>query len=471
MTSGGQERLIGRRAVLRGAGGAALAGAVGIAGAPGARAGGGRSADVIVVGAGFAGVTAARELRSAGLRPVLLEARDRIGGRTRTADYEGQVIEYGGQWVSDAHTNVMAELRRYGIGTRSGGPTPLRAFFPAAAGGQREVDFAEANDRLNSLLARLFEGSRDYFPRPRDPLFAADVLARHDPLSLRDRLDRLALPEEDGLWLGGVTSVFSGGSSALGGLTALAQSWAGGGHTGQGWNELNEHLVQGGTGALLTAVLADARADLRLNSPVAAVAEEPGRVVVTTWAGARYTAPAVVVAVPVNVWRTISFSPGLPAVHAQATRQGVGVPNVTKLLLRLRGDHRLPFALGPEGSPMSQVVPQAELPDGDQLVVAFSVDPALDPTNLPDVQAKLRTILPGATVRDCRAWSWGRDRWAMGGWAMRRPGQLLRQVPAIHRPHGRVVFASGDVPAAWHGYIEGAIEAGVLGARQALALV
>ena len=55
--------------------------------------------DVIVVGGGFAGVTAAREVALAGRNALLLEARDRLGGRTWTADWNGQQIEYGGGWV------------------------------------------------------------------------------------------------------------------------------------------------------------------------------------------------------------------------------------------------------------------------------------------------------------------------------------------------------------------------------------
>ena len=55
--------------------------------------------DVIVVGGGFAGVTAARECALRGRRTLLLEARDRLGGRTWSADWNGFPIEYGGAWV------------------------------------------------------------------------------------------------------------------------------------------------------------------------------------------------------------------------------------------------------------------------------------------------------------------------------------------------------------------------------------
>ncbi|GAA3868464.1 FAD-dependent oxidoreductase [Saccharothrix violaceirubra] len=471
MSSGEQEqRVVGRRSVLKAAAGVAAAGLVATPAVAGAEETGGW-ADVIVIGSGFAGVTAARDLRAAGLRPLVIEARGRVGGRTWTSSFEGQTIEFGGQWVGDVHTNAIAELNRYGIATKPGGPLPLRAFFPNASGAQQEVDFLTANDHLNSLLAQLFEGSADYFPQPRNPLYAQGVLANYEPLSLQDRLNQLTLSTQDRLWLGGMTGVFSGGTSTRGALTAFAQAWAGGGHTGQGWNELQEYLIEGGTGALLGAILADARPDLRLNSPVVSVTQEPGRVVVTTRSGARYRAPAVVVTAPVNVWHTIDFTPGLPAVHTAATTQGVGVPNAAKLLIRLAGGPRLPFALGAEGAPMSWIVPQTELANGDQLVVGFTVDPTINLASVADVQAKVRTILPGATVRGFRAHSWWRDPWAQGGWALRSPGQLLQQVPAIHQPQGRVVFASGDVPAAWHGYIEGAIEAGKIGAAQALSII
>ena len=56
-------------------------------------------ADVVVVGAGLAGLTAAREITKAGKRAVVVEARDRVGGRTYTRDVAGVPVDVGGQWI------------------------------------------------------------------------------------------------------------------------------------------------------------------------------------------------------------------------------------------------------------------------------------------------------------------------------------------------------------------------------------
>lgn len=455
---------IGRRTVLKAAGGAAAL--TGLAAAP-ARADESTKHDVIVIGAGFAGVAAAREVRRAGLRPLLLEARDRVGGRTFSSTWQDEPIEVGGAYVGDVHTTVMGELKRYGIGTVHGNAFPGRAYFPALAGGQQEVDFLTVLTELDGMLAKLFEGSETFFPRPRDPLYAKEVLQQYDPLSLRDSLNKAALSARDKLWVGGMAAGYAGGSTATGGMTAWAQAWVAGERQ---YLTIQEYRIAGGTGALLNAILADAQADVRLNSPVVSVVQEPGKVIVTTRDGAIHRAPSVVVAVPVNVWRTILFAPGLPPVHREAAREGAGVPNAVKLHIRIRGDIPAPFALGREGAPMWLVVPQSTFADGDHLLVAVCVDPAINLDNPAEIQERLRSVVPGATVRAYQAHSWSGDRWSRGGWALRRPNQLLRQEPAIHQPVGRVVFASGDVSTAWHGYMEGAIESGITAGAHAVSL-
>ena len=72
---------------------------------------------VVVVGAGPAGLTAARALVAAGRTVAVLEARDRVGGRTWSRTVEGAFLELGGQWISPDQTELLALVDELGLGT------------------------------------------------------------------------------------------------------------------------------------------------------------------------------------------------------------------------------------------------------------------------------------------------------------------------------------------------------------------
>lgn len=74
-----------------------------------------KSYDVIVIGAGYAGLTATRDLTTTGHNVLLLEARDRIGGRTWSADVNSYPFEMGGTWVHWNQPFMYREMTRYGI--------------------------------------------------------------------------------------------------------------------------------------------------------------------------------------------------------------------------------------------------------------------------------------------------------------------------------------------------------------------
>ena len=72
-------------------------------------------AEVVVIGAGLAGLSAARRLHEQGVDVLVLEARDRVGGRTLNHPIgEGNVVEVGGQWVGPGQTQVLALIKKLG---------------------------------------------------------------------------------------------------------------------------------------------------------------------------------------------------------------------------------------------------------------------------------------------------------------------------------------------------------------------
>ncbi|WP_454138691.1 flavin monoamine oxidase family protein [Microbacterium paulum] len=121
--------------------------------------------DVVIIGAGAAGLTAANELRKAGLSVAVLEARDRVGGRLWTDTIEGAMLEIGGQWISPDQTALQETVAELGLDTfsryREGdsvyvGPDGVAhrftgEMFPVAP--ETEAVIAEITERLDEMVA------------------------------------------------------------------------------------------------------------------------------------------------------------------------------------------------------------------------------------------------------------------------------------------------------------------------------
>ncbi|MER7759879.1 NAD(P)/FAD-dependent oxidoreductase [Streptomyces sp. NPDC097619] len=454
-----------RRSLLKAVGAAALAGPLAALGTTPAVAQN-APVDAIVIGAGYAGGTVAREFGARGLNTLVLEARDRIGGRIWTGTFAGERVEIGGGWLGPEHHHLLAEFRRYGLTTVT--DTAATRMVLPGANGFAEVDPATAGAELAELNLRLYEGSEVYFERPREPLYRRDLLEQVDRLSMADRIAQLNLDPVRFHWLDGSAALYAGGPSSQGSLTSMAQ-WE---RLAAGRPELTTSLkpAQGMT-ALLEAMLVESRARIVYNSPVTRITQAAGKVTVEVAGGRRYTAPLVVLAIPTNLWKTITFAPGLPPAHAAAGREGIGVPQGTKIWMRVRGETDAVYAQGTADSELMQLVPQQQLADGSRLVIGFS-GPRLDTSDPARVEAALRRFLPNARLVSHRAKAWGSDPYARGAWGMRKPGQLLRQLPDVQQPHGRVLFAGGDIATGWHGaFVDGAIESGLLASRQAVRIL
>ncbi|WP_448613452.1 flavin monoamine oxidase family protein [Modestobacter sp. URMC 112] len=426
-------------------------------------------ADVIVIGAGFAGITAARELRRQGHRVLVLEARDRIGGRTWTDHRLGRELELGGTWVHWVQPHVWAELSRYGCDVVSS-PAPVHGYW--ITGG--ELHTGSAEDLLGVIDGGMTASTAEaltWFPRPYEPLLLGDQLREVDQVSIRQRLDEAELaPDEleavEGMW----ATNFNGPTSA--GAYTQALRWCA--LAGGSWQLMFEacatYKIVGGTRGLLEAMLADADVEVRPRAAVASVARSADSASVTLVDGTVLTAAAVVVTLPLNVLESIAFDPPLSETKRSAAREGQ-TSTGTKVWARLRGEHEPFVALAPGSAPFTLC--QVEyVEDGTTIVVAFGPDSRrLDGTDRAAVQQALRGWLPGVEVLEVACHDWVADPYSGETWPMQRVGQLTGSLAELQRPEGRVVLAGADYANGWAGFIDGAIESGMRAGRQVHALL
>jgi monoamine oxidase len=412
--------------------------------------------DVAVVGAGFAGLSAARELSLRGHAVIVLEARDRIGGRTWTTERLGRTLELGGTWVHPTQPHVWAELTRYDLDVVAS-PEPHAAHW--WAGGERH---SGAPDELLALLdpgnEALLADARRWIPEPYAPL-ANPGLSKVDGLTIRKRIDTLRLPAAERELLAAFWTLNVNGSIEDAAYTQALRwcSLASG-----SWPIMFEACatlkIRRGTRALAEAIAADGDAELRLDARVARIEHDDDGACVTLIDGERVTAGAAIVTLPLHALRGIDVE--LSAGKRAAIAAGQ-VSRGCKAWIRLRGEHAPFVALGGADWPITFL--QAEYVEGgDTLVVGFGPDAAaIDLTDVAAVQQEVRRLLPEADVLDVAAHDWVADPYAAETWPMQRAGQLTASLAELQRPEGRLVLAGSDYANGWAGFIDGAIESGL----------
>jgi monoamine oxidase len=423
--------------------------------------------DVIVIGGGFAGVTAARECALRGRSVVVLEGRDRLGGRTWSTQWAGTRIELGGAWVHWHQPHTFSELTRAELPVEFG-RSPERAGW--YVGSDRRSGKLQDREKIarrgwNSFV----DGVEEVLPLPHDPLYALDKLSRFDRLTIEERIDQLELTDEERAVLEAeLESLAHGPLSDAGAVSVLR--W----HALSGRSlELTQETggvftIAGGTGALLDAIATAMPVDVRLQTPVAAVARRNGGVEVTTRDGAGWKARAAVVAVPLNAVGAIEFAPELPGDKRAAIQLGQASRGV-KVMIHARGEPVIQNAIRP-AHPFGYLETNELFDNGTQLLVGFGPDAArYDDSNVAALQGQLDEILPGYEALEARAHDWLTDEFSRGTWAIHRPGWYQHHHAAMRRPEGPLLFAGSDLANGWAGFIDGAIESGLRAGRLAAA--
>ena len=413
-------------------------------------------ADVLVIGAGLAGLTAARDLREAGRRVIVIEARDRIGGRTWTTTLPGTdvTVEYGGTWVVPGEQPaIAAEIARYDLAMEMT-PSPLSRAWVVRGRLHDGPDVRQAmatavdalEEPLAALAARLADARRSGDPR--------DLAAIDIPVTTW--LSEIDVPIEAAEILLSYSAAMGGGPperiSAIGMLSDLAES---GFRIDEGWSNVGDMFVDG-TQALVAA-LADG-SDIRLRHVVQRIESDDAAATAVLEGGGRLTAGAIVVAAPLNVWSHIGFWPPLDDAKARAAAEGH--PGVSiKLLAVATGIPTQLAAIG-WGTPLQAL--RAIRPVGDrQLVIGFSGTTRFDPNDRVAALDAIRCFAPEAELVACGGHDWVGDPFSRGAWFAPPAGWAADGTfDELERPVGRLAFATSDVSPDGAGWMEGAIASG-----------
>jgi monoamine oxidase len=443
-----------------------------------------READVVIVGAGLAGLSAARELLAAGLEPLVVEARDRVGGRTLNgAAEDGTVVELGGQWLAEGNQRMGALAERAGA-----------SLYRAHAGG---VDLLEVSGRVR--------GQRGKVP-PLSPVALLDVACARwrldrlvgsvpvrmpwrapraeelDGRSVADWLDRTVRSREGRQLLDlAFTTVWGAAPHDINLLHALAYI----GSTGR-LDDLTTTKIQdrisGGAARVAQWLAAGLGDRIVLEAPVAAIVHTGAGAEVDTARGT-VRARRVIVAVPPRLAAGIRFEPGLPHSRATALRS-LPMGAVIKVsavydrpFWRERGlSGKALTGRGPVTAVFDNSPPGARVPG--VLVGFVPGDRARDLAGRPEGERRhqvLDTLArlfgpEGGTPEAYFEKDWVADPWSRGGYfGLPAIGAMTRSVRALSEPFGPVHWAGSETVLKDYGGMEGAVTSGERAAAEVLA--
>jgi monoamine oxidase len=446
---------------------------------------GSRDADVIVVGAGMAGLVAARQLVAARRDVLVLEARDRVGGRTVNASIgAGKVTEMGGQWVGptqDRLLSLASELRIETFPTYYEGRNLLdlrgkvrryKGTIPRLAP-HALLDIGHARRKLDKAARRVPADAP--WTAPKAAELDSQTLATWVRKAARTKKARTLLEIATGTVMGTGTAELSllwmlSYVSSAGGFDALIDTEGG----------AQQDRFVGGSQAISQRLAGELREAVALSTPVRRIAQDGGGVQVDA-DGVSARAQRVIVAVPPPLASRISFAPSLGGrrdqlmqrmAHGALTKCAAVYPEPFWRAEGLTGQavtDRGPVATTFDNSP----------PDGSPGVLLGFIAGAEAIRHARRSEAERRRIVlesftrlfgpdaakPGIYLET----AWAEEEWSRGGPVCSfAPGALASYGEALRRPTGRVHWAGAETATVWCGYMEGAVRSGERAAEEVL---
>ena len=427
--------------------------------------------DVIVVGGGFAGVTAARDLQKSDYKTLVLEARNRLGGRTFTSDFAGHKIELGGSLVHWLQPEVWSEIQRYGLDLLE---VPLMAaektFIKTADGKMIE---ASEKDMVGILEAihEFMQESLAMWNRPYDQSYTKSVIDERDHLSVADRLDEMTLNPVQRAGLDSFFGIMAAGETKDASFTEVLRVWA-----LCNWNypgfagAIGQYKIKEGTKALLDAIVEDGGFEVRKSTHLKRIESKSDHAVITLQDGTTITTGAVVSALPSNVIGDIEFVPALNKGKTAIFKERNSGTNGQMFNAEIKGDigNISGMAASTDQLPYFGVFKQT--PE-HTIINGFMTNDKLDYMDDEAIQAALREFIPGVEVISSVAYDWVNDPYSQGSYGTFKPNWTKNYSDDVYKPEGRVHFAGTDFSKGWRGFISGAIGSGTIAAQATIKIL
>ncbi|KAL2064373.1 hypothetical protein VTL71DRAFT_4867 [Oculimacula yallundae] len=433
------------------------------------------SYDVIVLGAGYAGLIAARDLTTQGKAVLLVEARDRIGGRTWTSKIDGYPYEMGGTWIHWNQGHAYREITRYGLQDQivsSKDYTYSKNYCSMALGDSTTVvDHESEGALLDKGLRTLCDVDgqlgKTVLPFPHNPHYTASA-AEWDQLSMSDRLRQIEgeLTTKEMLILEAFLLHSGGGTLENMGFFDILRWWGLCGYCTEGVDEygLKFKLKCGQTGLALK-IFEEAKRTGNLSysfdNPVQSVDDNGQTVSAKTRTGLVFHAKRIICTIPLNVLHSVAFNPPLSNAKEDASRLG-HINKATKLHAEVDGPHLRSWTGIRYPSELLFGYGDGITPAGNTHLVLFGSDlgPSFQPDE--DIEKTKEAInkFHDMDLKQLVFHNWSKDEYSRGAWCNFRTGFATKYLGALRAAHGNIHFASSDWALGWRGFIDGAIEDG-----------